>query len=533
MRITLTAALMAATALPALADTIEVPGKITAVTLFPQGAQVVRQVEVKAPEGSHDLLVPGFPEGTDISTLRVSGDGVQIGAMSLISGRAPATSGTESAAVKAARDRLASAKEALAEKEDAVAVIRAKAQAARDQITYLKNTDSQVTAPEQLRALAQMVEDQILSATERAIAAEAEARRAEAALDPAKEAVKQARAALDALLNPAKDREMLSAKVQGSGTLTITSYVNNAGWQPSYDLRLDRDKGAVDMERFVSVHQATGEDWRNVDLTLSTARPGGRAEPGEVYPRLAHIGDPDAPPAPVPMKRSLAASDGAAAPMAEAAISDRADLQMQGETVTYHYPSAVDLRDGVDDLRLSLDSKTLPMEVFAEAAPLTDPQAYRVAEGKNGTGEILLPGPANLYADGALVGQSHLPMVAAGDDLTLGFGPIEGIRVDRRMPDTMEGDSGFISKSNERREVVEIEVKNLTDKGWPMRVIDRVPYSEQEDLKITTKATPPASETDYDHRRGVLAWRFDLGADETKTIRTETTLSWPTDKVLR
>ncbi|MPQ94698.1 DUF4139 domain-containing protein [Thioclava sp. JE_KL1] len=534
MRITLTAALLAATALPALADTIEAPGKITAVTLFPQGAQVVRQVTLDAPEGSHDLLVPGFPEGTDISTLRVSGDGVQIGAVSLLSGRAPAISGQDSAAVKSARDRLASAQEALAEQEDAVAVIRAKAQAARDQITYLKNTDSQVTAPEQLRALAQMVEDQILSATERAIAAEAEARRAEAALDPAKEAVKQAQAALDALLNPAEDHDVLSAKVQGSGTLTITSYVQNAGWQPSYDLRLDRDKSVVDMERFVSVHQATGEDWRGVDLTLSTARPGGRAEPGEVYPRLARIGDPDAPPAPVPMKRSLAASDGAAsAPMMEAAISDRADLQMQGETVTYHYPSAVDLRDGVDDLRLSLDSKTLPMDVFAEAAPLTDPQAYRVAEGKNDTGEILLPGPANLYADGALVGQSHLPMVAAGDDLTLGFGPIEGIRVDRRMPDTMEGDSGFISKSNERREVVEIEVKNLTDKGWPMRVIDRVPYSEQEDLKITTKATPPASETDYDHRRGVLAWRFDLGAGETKTIRTETTLSWPTDQVLR
>ena len=214
-------------------------------------------------------------------------------------------------------------------------------------------------------------------------------------------------------------------------------------------------------------------------------------------------------------------------------LSDRAEMEMQGETVTYHYPASVDIRDGVDDLRLSLDEKTLPMEVLAEAAPLSDETAYRIAEGTNATGEILLPGNATLFADGAVVGQTWLPMVAAGDEMTLGFGPIEGIRVSRRMPDTMEGDHGILTKSNERREVVEIEVNNLTGQDWPMRVIDRVPYSEQEDLKITTKVEPPASETDYDHKRGVLAWRFDLPAGAEKMLRTETTLRWPTDKTLR
>lgn len=532
MRMTLTAALMMATALPALADTIETPAKITAVTLFPRGAQVVRQVTLTAPEGTHELLVPGLPEGTDVSTLRIAGDGVRVGAVSLIKGRAPALGDPDTPQIKSAREGLAKARESLASQQDAVAAIKAKAEAARDQIAYLKNTQSEVTDAAQLQALAQMVGDQILAASQRAIAAEAEARRAEAALDPAKEAVTQAQAALDALLNPATEHDVLRAQVQGSGTLTITSYVGDAGWQPSYDLRLDRTAGAVEMDRFVSVHQTTGEDWRGVDLTLSTARPGGQSQPSDVYPRLARIGPPVVlSPAPKSFAR---ASDAAPEPMlAEAAIGDRASLQMQGETVTYHYPAAVDIRDGVDDLRLSLDQKSLPMEVFAEAAPLSDDQAYRVAEGTNATGEILLPGRANLFADGALVGQTQLPMVAAGDDLTLGFGPIEGIRVSRRMPDTMEGDTGIISKSNERREVVEIEVKNLTDTDWPMRVIDRVPYSEQEDLKITSKASPPATESDFDHKRGVLAWRFDLPAGETKMLKTETTLTWPKDQILR
>lgn len=532
MRITLTAALLLG-ACPALADTIEAPATISAVTLFPQGAQVVRQVQIKGPSGTNEVLVPGLPKGTDISSLRVSGDGVSVGAVSLIDGRAPALAKVDSAPIKAARERLAQAREALANAKDQVATIEAKAQAARDQITFLKGAGTQVSDPSQLQAMAQVVGDQILAASERAIAAEADARRAREALDPQEKAVKQAQAALDALENPAKDHDVLRAMVQGSGTLTITSFVDNAGWQPTYDLRLDRAAGKLDMTRYVSVHQSSGEDWRDVDLTLSTARPGAQSAPSEVYPRQVSSG----PPRPVmPLAKSnarVADMAGAPAPMMEAAFTGTAQLQMQGETVTYHYPGAVDLRDGVDDLRLKLDDKVLPVDVIAEAAPLSDPQAYRVAEGKNTTGEILLPGPATLFVGGALVGQTQLPMIAAGDDLHLGFGAIEGLRLSRIEPDTSEGDRGIISKSNERREVVQITVKNLTQTDWPMRVIDRVPYSEQDDLKVSTSFTPKPETTDYEDKRGVVAWRFDLPAGAEKELRSETVLSWPADQVLR
>ena len=530
MRITLIAALLAS-ATPALADTIEAPATIRAVTLFPRGAQVLREVTVNAPAGRHEILVPGLPEGTDISTLRVTGEGVKIGAISLIDGRAPALVSPDSPPIKAARARLDQAREALANAQDQVATIRAKAQAAQDQIDFLKGAGTQVSDPAQLQAMAQMVGDQILAASERAIAAKADARRAEAALAPLQKAVTQAQAALDAQQNPAQNHDVLRATIEGSGRFTITTFAGNAGWQPTYDLRLDARTDRLEMERFVSVHQATGEDWHGVDLTLSTARPGAQSAPAPVYPRLARIGPPMVA---QPLSKSLSRTAGAPEPMmAEAALSDTAALQMQGETVTYHYPSPVDLRDGVDDLRLKLDTKTLPVSVLAEAVPLSDPQAYRVAEGTNDTGEILLPGPANLFADGAMVGQTHLPMIAAGDKLRLGFGAIEGIRLSRTLPDTTEGDRGLISKSNERREVVQIDVKNLTKRDWPMRVIDRVPYSEQNDLKITNTFSPPPSATNYDDKRGVLAWNFDLPAGADKQIRSETTLTWPTDQILR
>src|SRR5262249_17077747 len=49
--------------------------------------------------------------------------------------------------------------------------------------------------------------------------------------------------------------------------------IPNAGWTPAYDARLrsiDRD---VDLSYFGVVRNGTGEDWKDIALTLSTARP--------------------------------------------------------------------------------------------------------------------------------------------------------------------------------------------------------------------------------------------------------------------
>jgi hypothetical protein len=82
-------------------------------------------------------------------------------------------------------------------------------------------------------------------------------------------------------------------------------------------------------------------------------------------------------------------------------------------------------------------------------------------------------------------------------------------------------------------ETVMIEVENLTDTAWPLRVLDRVPVSEQEDLEITWSATPEPTGEDVDDMRGILAWEFDLPAGDTQTIRLETAMQWPEGKVLR
>ena len=163
---------------------------------------------------------------------------------------------------------------------------------------------------------------------------------------------------------------------------------------------------------------------------------------------------------------------------------------------------------------------------------MLDPTAYRIAEARNDSGQVLLPGPATLWLDGAVIGANQLPLVAAGAELRLGFGAIDGLQLHRIVEQAQEGDRGVISKSNERNETVRVEVENLTGEAWPVRLIDRVPFGEQEDLEIGYTATPKATEENYDDKRGLLAWRFDLDAGAKQTVGLETTIRWPAGQVL-
>ena len=55
--------------------------------------------------------------------------------------------------------------------------------------------------------------------------------------------------------------------------LRLSYQVRGPGWQPSYRATLDTPRPACSSERLALVAQNSGEDWSNVQLTLSTGQP--------------------------------------------------------------------------------------------------------------------------------------------------------------------------------------------------------------------------------------------------------------------
>ena len=525
-----TVAILAAA--PALADMFEAAAPVTAVTLYPEGASVVRQAQLDLPAGGHQLVIPGLPADIDPASLRIAVEGAKIGAFSLQTGRALPDGAPEPEAVLAARAEVERLERALRDRDANVAAIRAEVAASEDLLSFLRTlASSDNAATGDVAGLTDMVAARMLAARRAGIDAETRALAAEQGRAQDERALANAQARLDAALQPRGDQAALVIAVEGQGApakITVTSSAYDAGWRPVYDLRLDQTANTLTLERGLMVEQRTGEDWSNVMLTLSTSRPSDRANPSELYENIVSAVEPTA------GGRARSPRATAAAPAAQMAeveavvVDEAASLDFMGATAVYRYGTPVDLRSGVDAMRLALDTQNLPIgALVAEAVPSRDDRAYLVVDTENPLTEVILPGPATLYADGASVGQIELGLVAAGDEMHLGFGAIDGIVLDRRTPDRESAEGGFIRRAASTTEKAVLETRNLTTRDYTLRLIDQVPVSEQKEVTVEWQASVDPTEENPDGKRGVLVWEMPIAAGETQEVTLETEIRWP------
>ena len=537
--------LLATTALPALAETIAAESRITAVTVYPDGARLTREVTFTVPTaGSHELLVTDLPADSQPGLIQLApGDGIRLGAFNLRADRLPPREDPltpDQTAAKAEVDRL--------EQAEITAVlglesVQARVDAAEAQVRFLSSFTGALpdgATPETIKSMAAMIGTETLAARQAALAARLDLFPAQKALEEAQEALAKARAAYDALPSADMDYTALSVDLTtasaGEQTVTITQYIGNASWRPFYDMNLTRQGGdALTLNRAVLLTQFTGEDWSGVDLTLSSSRPAEQAAPSTLWPELRYI-EPEADQEELLRKSGedslmLGAVPEVVAEAAPAPIT--AGAALEGDTVVYVYPDPVTVASGAEDLRLALDSLAFTPVVKAVAVPRIDRTAFVMASFTNASAEPLLPGEAMLFREGVLVGTTWIDVIAPGVETDVGFGAIETLRIKREMPVRAGGETGVFTTSNELTESAVITVENTGDQDWTVRLLDQVPYTEQDDLEIEVTATPEPTETDVDGQRGILAWEFDLAAGAKETITLEHTLSWPEGMDLR
>jgi uncharacterized protein (TIGR02231 family) len=272
-----------------------------------------------------------------------------------------------------------------------------------------------------------------------------------------------------------------------------------------------------------------------VALTLSTARPlGATAAPDLGEDELQIVDNPtnkmedrvgydSVAAAPAKIAR-LAKAEGEAdlADMpASAAIQAQAQLMSVGFNTNYLISGRNSIDNSGTAKKLRIGSDDVSVKLQAIAVPRLDLAAYLTASFTVQSDAAMLPGSVHLYRDGIYVGQGYLPLVAGGEEAKLGFGADDMIKVKRAEVKRKAGEEGILTSSDVQEMAWDISVTNLHAMAIPVIVIDRAPYSTQEDVLVEPLAgATPASIKDFEKRRGVLAWNFDLEAKAEKQIKT-------------
>ncbi|WP_161860910.1 mucoidy inhibitor MuiA family protein [Algicella marina] len=556
-----TAALLLSTS-AAIADDITAASTIAAATVYPGGATVTRTVPVTAGAGSHTITVSDLPLDFDADSLRVTGeDSLTILSVNHRIDRLPPREENRSPEHQAAEAAVEAVQQDLRDIDEAIAAQMTRIAVANKRVEFIDAliereaqdmVDDADSAGAGLETWVSAI-DTLATATETALdakrLAEQEIARLRREREDVEKDLEKAEQALAALDLPPPPRSVatieIAAQTPLDTELAIVYRTGQAGWSPVYDMRLDRGSAPeVKVTRHAQVTQWTGEDWDDIRLTLSTARPTGAIMAPEIHEQIARIF-----PVPSPKRAAtLGFSDSAAvmenrmesdalAPSepvmmeAEAPVPGFTQLT-QGQTVVYQLNEPVDIAGDQTMRQVRIDQQSFPVDLKALTTPQFDTTAFLSADLTNDFGGPILPGQASMFRDGTFMGTAFIPFTPAGDIAKLPFGALDEILVSYRTLEREDGDFGLIGTTNRRIERFKITARSLMDAPVTLVVTDRAPVSEQEDLEIKTVATPRPKPVDEEGKRGVVTWELALQPGEEQVIDFGYDLTWPGDQAL-
>ena len=326
---------------------------------------------------------------------------------------------------------------------------------------------------------------------------------------------------------------------EGALTLDLSTVTARAGWEPSYDVRLAADGSTAGLTFRALVRQQTGEDWKDVDLNLSTSRPSAGGAPPELYPWRISFYRPmpmaapamaSAPRGTMKLGRTMgdAAGYGASEAVQESAPAEylTAEASSQQTSVSFHIPRTVDIPSDNSQHGSMVALELLPVSLEFLALPKLSPFVFLRSEIINRASYPLLPGRVNIFTGSTFTGSSYLKKVAAGEKFDLFFGTDDQVTV-KREELKQHAEAGLFGR-NRMSYRYRIEVQNFRKDDQTVTVRDQLPLAGDAEIKVTLDE--PSIKPDEIRDDGSLTWKLPLKAGEKRELTFGILVEYPRDR---
>lgn len=534
----------------AFADEFSVQSQVSQALVTPIGGILSRAVPVDLPAGTHEITVLGAPDLDSVTANAInfpdgSGLTLVVGSGAYAIAQEPIYQNTDQ--YRTLKRDVDAARNTLHAHQKLESAQQAIVQAAEVRLTFVKqlaNGGSSVLSLEQLTDpnLISNMTSQLGEQASKAVNDSQEAKRKMVALNArGKELSGVLSRAVERLEKVIPDdraelvlKMTVHAKLPFQGDIDLQYFARDVQWDMLSDIMLSQDKtkGALTISQKAVVTQQTGEDWYDVTVILSTvdlSRASGTNLPNEWIRKLY---DPAKSKGKFRLERPSSYNEDAIFGSVKAMVEDAAPMNLGnssmnvGQTQVFEINVPLDIQSGDDVTVVPLQEIEMDVDLYARARN-SEVSGFLYADITNETGGRILPSTATLYRDGQYFGQFEMPEIVAGDEYPLQLGVLDGLRVEHSVIKREDGDRGLLSSSQIAESRFETVVSSLLDYDIPVRLYDRIPVSESEDLIVKEYAKPAITDRDIDGRRGVVSWNLDLKAGSEKTFEFGYDLSWP------
>lgn len=525
---------------------IPVTATLSSVTVYQDRAQTVRSATLALKPGTHLIAVEGLPVLLQDDSVRVEGSGT---ARVTIAGIEVKRKFLEQTAEKRAKE-LENEIRTLERKSGSLdakksGLIAQKAFIESIRVAWGERISKELAIGKptsaELMDAAGFVSSGIAKVEEQVRDIEAEKRVLKEKIDALRRELSSATGSLR------KETKAVEVTVEvareGNLTLNLSGVVNRATWEPAYDVRLAPDGQSAELTFRAVVRQQTGEDWRNVALNLSTARPAAGGAPPELYPWRIGFYRPMpmmALPAPAPRAEAVRYKKSAKLSAMADNLSDEAreeeapaaaafqTAQVESETtsVSFRIPKLVDVTADNSPQSSVIALSKLPVATEYIAVPKLTQPVYLTAELINQAGYPLLPGQIKIFTGNTFIGSATMKKVASGEKFSLPFGSDDQIVV-KREEVKQHKEAGLFGK-NRMGYRYKVTASNLRKESQTVSVKDQLPLAGDSEIKVSLEEATLAPSDKKDD--GTLIWKLKLAPGEKKEFSYEIVVEYPKDR---
>ena len=284
-----------------------------------------------------------------------------------------------------------------------------------------------------------------------------------------------------------------------------------ARWRPAHRATLAGTRLRFACE--AAVWQATGEDWSDVELSFSTARPTQRSEPPLLEDDVLHVRRRPEKKVEVQIREQAVATTGEGVSIEAAELPGVDD---GGETRLLRAAGKATIASDGRLRRVPVFSFEADAEVDRLARPEKAALVHLRCRAANASPHPLLAGPVELLRESGYVGRTTLDFVAPGERFALGFGGDAALRVRRELREKRE--TATLTGKLTITRTVELFLSNLSPEDALFRLEERVPVSEltQVEVSVDARETSPLAVPDAD---GIVGWPIRIPAHGTLPVK--------------
>lgn len=172
---------------------------------------------------------------------------------------------------------------------------------------------------------------------------------------------------------------------------------------------------------------------------------------------------------------------------------------------------------------IEIDHYSVPAAFSYFTAPIINKNVFLTAKIGDWKQYNLLPGEVNVYFEDSYSGITTINPYAITDSLTISLGVDPNVAI-KRKPINNYKKNTLIGNNRVLDQAYEIEIKNNKLTTIDVVIVDRIPVSENREIKVDDVET---GTSDYDAKKGILKWKTTISPNQSNTYKFSYTIKHP------